>query len=471
MAENKGNGITISVIPFYLKSADKKSVLEGLLDNLKYLTRTNLEAHSDYYPDHIKSIWNYNKNIPENEEVGFLQVYKFDTNLIGNNIYIPNKRIDNQVSEYPFKITAVRLIINKKNTYPDMSFGYLIISYQWQEIFQLNQFAASDFFRFHCLEGDQQSKHAFKRIHPQLTNKLNEGLISEKNEEIYLEGIIHDLMRPKVNYERIPSLWEDFRECISFPYNRSYLLHFFHCSPEEAKRDNKKEAYRMIRVPQKDESMALDERFDEFIGSVMINSPLNHSTEFYAMSEGALVNDSGKEFKEKSIINKYFPAFFLALNQREAQLYVASRFIQLKRDENFRYLTEELRKMNGNFVNIRFDQYFKSVSRNTEVDYFFKSIQKVFQVNEILEDNEDKINSLEEIAVVAENKEVEHSERKREARINILLMSIALFSIFSAVTDTYDLFDLNSKWTPHFVWVPIVATLICAYYLLRNQKK
>lgn len=113
-----------------------------------------------------------------------------------------------------------------------------------------------------------------------------------------------------------------------------------------------------------------------------------------------------------------------------------------------------------------------------------------------IEENEDKITSLKELAVVADNKDrrdreelklnlekeaqikqqeqdkvFEENERKREASINILLIAIALFIIFSAVTDTYDLFDLNSKWTPHFVWVPIVATLICAYFLLRNRKK
>ncbi len=449
-------GKTKMLVPFRLNSTENCfERLNQLLCNLRSEARSNVD--SSKYFEHIKDlIYTFNEK-NEKSLVAYLTFFQLDLNKI--KIPIPPLS-DNSIDEsenfnlnkcifqlvekiegkFDFKIGSIHVVLNSKTTYKDLVTGFIVIDFNWLKgeadssiLYYLSQ---SNFFRFH---------HLLKPSNKKLIKNFIK--IKNTNHEFLLRDLLEDLLRVVIISGTMP-----------------YLFHLV-TSENHSPEDIELYAYKAIRNP----GHASIDFQREYLKSLITKSALSSSLSSYAMSEGVVLVSNNKMY-EHNLVNAYFPAFILALNQREIQLFLSERFNKLKVDKNGKYDSKQLRQMEGLFVKVRFDQFFKSVSVITEVNRFFNDMQGIFCVSALIEDNEDKIKSLRELAVVAEDKDKKDLNRKRDIRVNVLLYVITLFNIFSAVNDTFDLFDLHSQWTPHVVWVPIVATLIWAFLLFKTFK-
>lgn len=474
----KGN--TIAVIPFHLKSNeidDFSSFLDqfrSLITSGNYFKPDDINANSDYYPEHIRNIW---KKVDDDSiHDGFIQCYSTNSKVNNDYVFKADKGLR-------FNFGEIKIILNYNRLYEERSFGYFVVTYKWLGFDDIKSFSSFDCLRYHALHKEGKNKKNPKKY------AFTEIKDTEEN-YLFLYDIFDDLLIPKDNNSEIFS-WDTLSKYILFPHKRSYLIHIFHGLDKDSIGTMRSEAYKMIRVPSQDNAAELDGNFESYLDSILINKMLSHTTEFYAMSEGVLILDyrSGKfEEIENQLLNNYFPAFLMALNQRETQLMITTEFSKILPKLIYgknepRYDLVEIRKMDGDFVKIRFNQFFKSVSRNTEVDFFFKSLRRIFLVDDILEDNEDKIKSLKQLVDKSEKEDLEDEkervkeeqetkEKKSERKINALLVVIAVFSVLSAVNDSYDLFsiDKDADWLMPFYGICLAAGVIIFVYFFVHHK-
>jgi hypothetical protein len=116
----------------------------------------------------------------------------------------------------------------------------------------------------------------------------------------------------------------------------------------------------------------------------------------------------------KAIANKYFPAFVLALNQRELLLNNMQFIVQLD--------TKDLKSLNGDSFNkmetlrnrlliLHLKQIFYSVSNLHEVELFFNQLQKAFAIKNMLLENEECVREMFNLLEVHRNREMELIEK------------------------------------------------------------
>ena len=167
------------------------------------------------------------------------------------------------------------------------------------------------------------------------------------------------------------------------------------------------------------------------------------------------------------VVNTYFPAFLMAVNQREVIYYLIQKttivfaenqYIDSNRSMDLKHM-EKLKSM---LITAKHFQIFHTISKNSEINKFFKEVQTTFLIDEGIKDVQESINEMNELFTDEDRKlkEIERKEKEeQENRMNLVLGLIAFLGIFSAVNDTYDLFDVKEKFTPHVVWGVIVLVI------------
>ncbi len=199
-------------------------------------------------------------------------------------------------------------------------------------------------------------------------------------------------------------------------------------------------AYEIIRVPDRNAT-----RFDAPISEPSIQR-VGRNVAFAALNEGVLIIESVNEkSSSNNIANKYFPAFILAINQRELLLNTMRRIAQLdlrelKSMNEPMFLTiENLRK---SLLVLQLKQIFYSISNLHEVELFFNQLQRAFAVEKMLMENEQCIREMYNLLEVRRNNELERIEKEKERRdehrskiINTILGAIGCLGLFSFLKD------------------------------------
>lgn len=198
----------------------------------------------------------------------------------------------------------------------------------------------------------------------------------------------------------------------------------------------------------------------------------DQSIVFCTMNEGAIVIDTSGSVDTNALVNKYFPAFILALNQREVMLKTAKEVSQIAYKNlnsedsiTLKKLTELRKKLNL----IQLKQVFYNISIYNETESFFTELQKKFSVDVLLNDNNGSIEAIHSLLESERIKNEEEAQKKRDNNLALILGLVGLFGAASAVIDVYNFF--SSPDTLNYWWLPVSVVLFLGTYLIWFYKK
>lgn len=272
-------------------------------------------------------------------------------------------------------------------------------------------------------------------------------------------------------YETLQCYLFDLSDCIRFYQDRPTVFYGITSESTGSKADNELcgLAYEIIRIPDRNAA-----RFEHELTEPKIHR-VGRNVAFTALNEGALVIETiNKNTSVKGIANKYFPAFVLALNQREILLGTMKNIVLLetqalsKAEDNFFNKMERLR---NRLLILQLKQIFYSVSNLHEVELFFNQLQSSFAVEKMLKENEQCIREMYNLLEVKRNKELVRIEKENtenaERRSNIIdtiLGAIGCLGLFSFLKDLVPFYNdvetYGNIYRPISVLLPI---LVMAY--------
>jgi len=290
---------------------------------------------------------------------------------------------------------------------------------------------------------------------------LKHGFIFDLEQDLVLT--FHDLFNCYLG---------EFSTNIRFYQDRPSVLYCDTSHLEGSKPDSElcELSYEIIRVPDRNAK-----RFSHTLQEPSIQR-VGRNVAFTALNEGALVIESVNDTKDKTVANKYFPAFFLALNQREVLLSTMQKIVQLEPDKLRTLDAEMFRKMENmrnSLLILQLKQIFYSVSNVHEVELFFNQLQKVFAVEKMLLENEQSIREMYNLLEVKRNEEASRmekeqaaSEEKRANIINTILGAIGCLGLFSFLKDVLPFYS-DPAYEPWYRAISIVTPVVVMGYIVR----
>ena len=237
-------------------------------------------------------------------------------------------------------------------------------------------------------------------------------------------------------------------------------------------------AYEIIRVPDRNTG-----RFDESNSDSSLQR-MGRNVIFTALSEGALIIESpNRNSTCKNVANKYFPAFFFALNQREVLLSTMQKIALLDAVKLRRLdpeIFEKMHHMRNGLLVLQLKQIFYSVSHLHEVEQFFNKLQQVFAVEKMLMENEQCVREMYTLLEVRRNDEIRvkdweaiQLEEDRSKIINTILGAIGCLGLFSFLKDLWP-FIQDSQYAVFYKFISVVLPGIVMFWLvwyMSNNKK
>jgi hypothetical protein len=182
------------------------------------------------------------------------------------------------------------------------------------------------------------------------------------------------------------------------------------------------------------------------------------------MNEGALIIDRTTTFKEMhNIFNKYFPAFIIALNQREIMMKVAriiSEIPGLEIEKNSPIFIEKLSELRKLIHILQLKQVFYSISNFNEVACFYKELQIKFNLELLLNDNKDSIDSIHGIL----DSENSKKEKLRNQKIENFVLLITIIGGFTTIIQIIEYFGLN-----HYIFKIIFLLIILMLAVIKRK--
>lgn len=434
------------LVPFRFNANDIISIdrarnqLIDIIDNSSSKNSSSKVFNSLHYPDFIH--FHLGNGFLNNGKDPYLKFYKLDKNRIKaltNRLhFLVNGDENNKIY---FQISNIQLILNQNKFLNEIALGYWMFEFEWEELdasILLDNLAITDFFRMHYFENAKMNK---KQI-----------FYNEKGDTFYLNCWLREFFSEF-----------DFNQ-IDFYQPKPTLLHLINTQiGQKTENQFALQAYCSLRVPPKnwlDDSIVPN---NELLNLKRISI----ATEIVSLDEGALVLQKFINTRAE-VVNTYFPAFLMAVNQREVIYYLIQKTTDVFAenqyiDSNMSMDLKHMEKLKSMLITAKHFQIFHTISKNSEINKFFKEIQTTFLIDEGIKDVQESINEMNELFTDEDRKlkEIERKEKEeQENRMNLVLGLIAFLGVFSAVNDTYDLFDVKEKFTPHVVWGVIVLVIV-----------
>ena len=293
-------------------------------------------------------------------------------------------------------------------------------------------------------------------------------------------------------YDLLNCYLNQFSNSIQFYQDRASVLYSATSVFEGSKPDEElcTLSYEVIRVPDRNAARFSCDLLESTIQRV------GRNVVFTALNEGALVIESvnQKNSNVKNVANKYFPAFFLALNQREVLLSTMQRIVQLESDKLRSLDSKIFRKMENmrsGLLILQLKQIFYSVSNMHEVEVFFNQLQKVFAVEKMLLENDQSIREMYNLLEMKRNAEILRREKeqsqaeemrnaetiqkekeqaqveeKRANIINTILGAIGCLGLFSFLKDVFPFYS-DPAYEPWYRLLAILTPVLVMVYIVR----
>jgi hypothetical protein len=296
-------------------------------------------------------------------------------------------------------------------------------------------------------------------INNQKIDEYNKLLLVSPLQKIDIKVLVDKLLEqlnPSVNIAKI----FNFEEKI-----KPYILHLsnFQAANESKifnfeNKDVIRSVYRMIRIPGA-ENIEINE-----LSNLNFVSPDLYSQQFI-LNEGAMVIEGIPISSD--LLNKYYPSFLLALNQKYLFHYIQQKINELRWDEGSnKYNPLDLKELQETMIYAEFSQIFTSISNYNEIDLFFKKLRDQFKIKELKEEFLDSINGISKITQIEEKekdekiKEIDIKKNdKNNKRLNNILLILTIAQVWTGINQTLN-FENKWKWYLNLTMFVIFATII-----------
>ena len=410
--------------------------LFGISNNNKRKIIDNFKYHS-YISNYLGS------NEKKDNDLSFLETFFIDPEKVNEKIMdnIPFNFFFNRInlklgkSNLNFGLTEPIVILNKL-----IKIGYIIFNFKFIKNFDdfkitdasdkdtlefIKDLSEIDFFRFF---NETRDKHCISCTY------------ENKNFFIPVESLIK-------------GIFSKFPKTIFFTYLKPVLFHYGIFPIQEIEDE---EYYNLLRIPPMD---------IKNINSIQIDSTsVEGRIKFVCMNEGAMIGDcTTKKNDMNSIFNKYFPAFIIALNQREIMIKVSriiSEIPDIEIEKNSLTFIEKLSELRKLIHILQLKQVFYSISNFNEVACFYKELQIKFNLELLLNDNKDSIDSIHGIL----DSENSKKEKLRNQKIENFVLLITIIGGFTTIIQIIEYFGLN-----HYIFKIIFLLIILLLAVIKRK--
>lgn len=396
-----------------------------------------------------------------------------------------------------FTIDAINLYINKSElTKHSIGYGFLQIIINWDFENAKSMIARiepiSELFRYY--KGGDDIKNKFELnwndvINEKikyLENKIKNDIEKQKHDYIkfdkdkiekYNKWIIKNDCQ-KINFKLlIDRLLEHINPNISEMFDfeneeiiKPYVLHLSKFNQKNGSvnlelENNEiiKKAYRMIRISGSENTEINSSSKLEF-------SYPDFYTSQFVLNEGALVIEGIENSSE--LINKYYPSFLFALNQKYLFHYIQGKINKLPLDKtSHTFKPDDLKRLQQTMIHAEFFQIFTSLSNYNEIDLFFEKLRVQFKIEELKKEYLASIEGISKITQINEDDKKELREKLNSSRLNLILVLLTIAQVWPNLYGLYFENYLNCKIEVNYSFYPILLGLGLYFYFIHFPLK
>ena len=460
-------------------SANSKEIFESYVNYIKTLPiKSEKIVDSSKYHDYIS---NYISPYSEKENSSFLKIFSFQIanlkglDISGQEIVFGKQLQDGKTklflgdSNLEIKFEKIIIVLNE---IAQLAYFIFQIDYKIENDNALKLISEIDFYRYYKPKQVYDNK---KKIKSQYAIKT----LKEKKDK---EGIITSETNYIPFYEIISNYFNYIFKSAKFIYDKPVMLHLFSQASKDVLSNDEliNTCFKALRIPplvkdKEEPNKPLETKLEE---SHLIKPKLaqlhypDQSIVFCTMNEGAIVIDTSSNVDTNALVNKYFPAFILALNQREVMIKTAKDVSQIAYKNlnaedsiTLKKLTELRKTLNL----IQLKQVFYNISIYNETELFFTELQKKFSIDVLLNDNKGSIEAIHSLLESERISNEEHAQKIRDNNLGLILSLVGLFGAASAVIDLYNFYhnpDSSAFW-----WLPYSVIFSFGAYLVWFYKR
>ena len=459
-------------------NADSKNIFESYVNYIKTLPiKSEKIVDSSKYHDYIS---NYISPYSEKENSSFLKTFSIQIanlkglDISGQEIVFGKQLQDGKTklflgdSNLEIKFDKIIIVLNE---IAQLAYFIFQIDYKIENDNALKLISEIDFFRYYKPKGVFDNK---KKIKSQYAIKT----LKEKKDK---EGIITFKSNYITFYEIISNYFNHIFKSAKFIYDKPVMLHLFSQASKDVLSNDEliNTCFNALRIPplnkgKEEPNKPLETKLEESHSVKPKLAQLHYpdqSIVFCTMNEGAIVIDTpGGDNDTNKLLNKYFPAFILALNQREVMIKTAKDVSQIAYKNlnaedsiTLKKLTELRKTLNL----IQLKQVFYNISIYNETELFFTELQKKFSIDVLLNDNKGSIEAIHSLLESERISNEEHAQKIRDNNLGLILSLVGLFGAASAVIDLYNFYhnpdSIAFWWLPYSVIFSFGAYLVWFY--------
>ena len=458
-------------------NADSKIIFESYVNYIKTLPiKSEKIVDSSKYHDYIS---NYISPYSENENSSFLKIFSFqiadlkglDTSgqetVFGKQFQDGKTKLFLGDSNLEIKFDKIIIVLNE---IAQLAYFIFEIDYKIENDNALKHISEIDFFRYYKPKElmDKKQKHISKY----LIRTIKEKEDKEKNIIKETQNIaLYEIIRNYFNYI--------FRSA-KFIYDKPVMLHLFSKAGKDVLSNDEliNTCFKVLRIPtlikDKEETIKPEATKLEDLHSVKPKLAQLHypdqSIVFCTMNEGAIVIDTSSNVDTNALVNKYFPAFILALNQREVMIKTAKDVSQIpykNLNSEDSITLKKLSELRKTLNLIQLKQVFYNISIYNETELFFTELQKKFSIDVLLNDNKGSIDAIHSLLESERISKESEAQKKRDDNLGLILSLVGLFGAASAVIDLYNFYhnpdSIAFWWLPYSVIFSFGAYLVWFY--------
>lgn len=405
-------GSTVLVVPFKVQQSVRNKLINSPL-----CTETNEKFVSTvHYLPFVNNHCIGNSKPNEARFLSFYNLHAFDE-IIGKECdLVTNGRIQCGLKFFQPLIVFNNTLFEDFKTEEPVSIGYVVFRLVWcgtENIEQLtDKLYLTRALRYHGFDDVKDCKLDIS-LNNQKYNLAEETIGGFKSHEVSLDWLGDKFI------------------CLHF-FNRNTTL-------------SDTQIYQLLRYPPTSHEFEFDE---------IKRSAIPYLGRSAVLNEGALVFD-GQILGE--MFNKYFPAFLIALNQREVfklRIEIMAAFASNRRE----YLMTSANSQLKDMTLTRVQQEFYHVSDATEISLFFSELQRVFSIELLIRDVKDSVEALHSLNEITSSR-----------RLNTALLILGFLSVLSAVTDALDLFGLSTIHLGFKMLVLLTIFSSTAFFALKGK--
>jgi hypothetical protein len=377
-----------------------------------------------------------------------------------------------------FTIESVSVFINRQNSAKGVGYGFISVALNWQNekrestpIPELS--AVREFLRYFeknqhnafvpIFTGEKSSKEItsstedqinyvksklswLKTRHPEVFDSVEVPEDAYQTNHVNFFTLFDELLKSLQPSSTQETSFYRFKDDI-----KPYLLHLDEARnfTSENERDTwMKSIYDVLRIPGKTR-ISMNNEFN--YSAIMADD----SSLFYCLNEGAYVMDGNFAKAEKEMVNVYFPAFLMALNQKYLFDYFQFRISELKLNHHYHYEPDHLNRLKGNLLKTEFRQVFFHVSNYHEISEFYHAVQSKFKIKELRDEYVTSIEAINELVKLAENN-----------RLNTILLALTIYQVWFGICGV-GIYPLNKSWIIVTGFI-IITALFMAKTEVRN---